>query len=678
MNTSNVIRPSSFAAVAALPNEGEQLLARLEQEHAARVQAEKDLANARALLRETTQQLAKQRMTLTWKFGEAVIRARSVIDYALLPYTLLRLSHAHRREHRHNPAPRKPTAAALPAETASAIKDALDYVKRVRSPEVLLWCSRQNWPTEVRSKVYCEVARWARTSYPEIAEQVAQQLLDIDPGAPHSRQLAFSLYDAGLVTVSARLLHAAAKSGVRLNTAESQRHARIQAAHEVLTAEETPLQPGGHRYDFTGDGPLVILAARSLMQRRGANENALHRYATSLAAREGAVRVISLDTGEEEATDTDLQTGSELTIDGVTYQAIAPEQARAARLRPEAFADAILAHTVGQQPRAVLAWDDARCGLGAQAAAHSLRVPYGFIVHSLGFFQKTAANHTLSERAHVDLRLLRRALRQADMVALGSGAPAEPLQALVQAELPACLLPPLPLPAANLRTPQSDAALTGTLARLRGKKVIVWSEDDPPTMLARVVIDLYAELALRDAEAVMLVLCEGRAAAAMRQHAVAIGLTEEQVVFAPPITDAVSREQLLRQARLALFPYWPTKAEQAAVPAPAALLEAMSLGLCPAVGPVGTYTDLVDHGRNGVHIDLAGSPADSAMQLHQLLGDAAALEQYGRRARESVQQHMPWQAYEEAITAMLMQAATPEPANPARRAEPRLLRLRAR
>lgn len=192
MNTSNVIRPSSFAAVPALPNEGEQLLARLEQEHAARVQAEKDLANARALLRETTQQLAKQRMTLTWKFGEAVIRARNVIDYALLPYTLLRLSHAHRREHRHSPAPRKPTAAALPAETASAIKDALDYVKRVRSPEVLLWCSRQNWPTEVRSKVYCEVARWARTSYPEIAEQVAQQLLDIDPGAPHSRQLAFS------------------------------------------------------------------------------------------------------------------------------------------------------------------------------------------------------------------------------------------------------------------------------------------------------------------------------------------------------------------------------------------------------------------------------------------------------------------------------------------------------
>ncbi|OZI74939.1 glycosyltransferase [Bordetella genomosp. 12] len=678
MTASNVIRPFSFGRPTAATHEAEQILARLEQEHAARVQAEKDLANARALLRETTQQLAKQRLTLTWKFGEAVIRARNVADYLLLPYTLLRLSHAHRREHRHNPVARKPGAAVLPAETASAIKDALDYVKRVRSPEVLLWCARQNWPTEVRSKVYCEIARWARTSYPDIAEQVAQQLLEIDPGAPHSRQLAFSLFDAGLVTIASRLLKAASASGVRLNTAESQRYERIAAAHAVLNATDTGPGPAGHRYDFSGSGPVVILATHSLLQRRGANENALHRYATSLAARVGEVQVISLETSEEDPAEAERAGASSLRVDGVIYQAVTPEQARQARLRPAAFADAVLAHTVERRPRAVLAWDDARCGLGAHAAATSLRVPYGFIVQGLNFFQKTAANHRLSERAMADLRLLKRALRQADMLALGTPALAAALHPLMPSEPAVSLLPPLPLPAANLRTPNSDAALAGTLARLRDRKVIVWSEDEPPAMLARVVIDLYAELALHDANAVLLVLSDGRAAAAMRQHAVAIGLSEDQVIFAPAITDAVSREQLLRQAHLALFPYWPTRAEQAAMPGVAALLEAMALGLCPAVGPNPAYTDIVSHGENGIHLDLADAAADGAQNLHELLGDAARLAQYGRKARESVQRHLPWQAYEDAITAMLMQAATPDPANPAQRAEPQFAGVRAR
>ncbi|AIT28247.1 glycosyltransferase [Bordetella holmesii] len=678
MTVSNVLRLSRSAGTLAGPGDGEQLMTRLEQEHAARVQAEKDLANARTLLRETTQQLAKQRLTLTWKLGEAVIRARNMADYLLLPYTLLRLSHTHRREHRHNPAPRKPNAAALPAEAASAIKDALDYVKRVRSPEVLLWCGQQSWPTEVRSKVYCEIARWARTSYPDIAEQVAQQLLLIDPAAPHSRQLAFSLFDAGLVTVPARLLQTASASGVRLNTAESQRYARIQAAHDVLTDDTAAHLPGGYRYDFSAEGPLLILAPHSLLQRRSANENALHRYATSLAAREGEVRVISWQSSDDDTADTDQPSTSELRVDGVLYQAVTAAQARTARLQPQALADIVLAQTVGQRPRAVLAWDDAHCGIAAHTAATRLRVPYGFIAHSVSFFQKTASNHVLSERALVDLRLLKRALSQADMLALGCTALAAPLQELLQAEPAVCLLPPFPLPAANLRTPQSDIALAGTLARLSGKKVIVWNEDDPPAMLARVVIDLYAELALHDDSAVLLVLSEGRTAAAMRQHAVAIGLSEDQVIFAPTITDAVSREQLLRQVHIALFPYWPTRADHTAVPACAALLEAMSLGLCPAVGPIATYTDLVTDGENGVHIDLAAAPADSAARLQALLREALAREQYGRKARESVQRHMPWQAYEEAISTMLMQAATPEPANPARRAEPQLTGLRSR
>lgn len=174
-------RAAALDRLRQLTQENELAYSRLEQERAARVQAEKDLAGVKALLRETNQQLAKQRRTLTWQFGEAVTRARTLKDYVLLPYRLIKLSEDHRRQSRHAPVVRKHASAALPAETASAIKEALEYVKRVRSPEVILWIGRQPWPAEVRAKVFCEVAKWARTSYPQIAEQIVQQLLGLDP-----------------------------------------------------------------------------------------------------------------------------------------------------------------------------------------------------------------------------------------------------------------------------------------------------------------------------------------------------------------------------------------------------------------------------------------------------------------------------------------------------------------
>lgn len=223
-----------------LTQENELAYSRLEQERAARVQAEKDLAGVKALLRETNQQLAKQRRTLTWQFGEAVTRARTLKDYVLLPYRLIKLSEDHRRQSRHAPVVRKHASAALPAETASAIKEALEYVKRVRSPEVILWIGRQPWPAEVRAKVFCEVAKWARTSYPQIAEQIVQQLLGLDPAAPHVRQLAFSLYDAGIVDASAQLLRAARTAGATFSTAERLRAERIEHAQGILAQSIEP------------------------------------------------------------------------------------------------------------------------------------------------------------------------------------------------------------------------------------------------------------------------------------------------------------------------------------------------------------------------------------------------------------------------------------------------------
>ncbi|OZI41222.1 hypothetical protein CEK29_14845 [Bordetella genomosp. 5] len=662
-----------------LLQEAQNAHARLEQERAARVQAEKDLASVKALLRESNQQLAKQRRTLTWQFGEAVTRANSLGAYVMLPYQLARLSREHKRELRQTPQARK-GAAALPAETANAIKEALDYVKRVRSPEVILWCARQTWPNDVRSKVLCEVARWARTSYPEIAEQIAEQLATLDPGAPHARQLAYSLYDAGIVTASARLLQAALDSGVRLNATEQLRSDRIRQSQRILEWNDDGLQPDGQRFDLHGDGPLVVLTQRSILHGRGASDNALHRYATSLKARFGDVLVISLAPVESDDADPNLAR-AELQLDGIAYKA-APQPAldtQPADALADLLSEAILAATVQQRPRAVLAWDDAHCALGAHAAARKLRVPSGLVLNGMRYFQKTAANHTLSQRAHVDLRLLRRALRQTDMLALGSTALHEPVQTLIGTERNCTIVPPLPLPAANLRGRDdgpADMQLTSTLRQLEGKRVIALTEDEPPALIARAVIDLYAEISLRQTDAVLLVLSGGKTAAAMRSHAVAIGLHEDQVIFAPDLTDAVSRELLLRRVELALFPYQTTRAEAAIVPSLANLLECMALGICPAVGPSVAYTNLVDAGDNGLCIDMAAPSHDTATQVIEVLQAPDALSAMGRRARESVQRRAAWQDYEEGLAAMLLQAAQPEPRDPARRAEPRLLHLK--
>lgn len=662
-----------------LLQEAQNAHARLEQERAARVQAEKDLASVKALLRESNQQLAKQRRTLTWQFGEAVTRANSLGAYVMLPYQLARLSREHKRELRQTPQARK-GAAALPAETANAIKEALDYVKRVRSPEVILWCARQTWPNDVRSKVLCEVARWARTSYPEIAEQIAEQLATLDPGAPHARQLAYSLYDAGIVTASARLLQAALDSGVRLNATEQLRSDRIRQSQRILEWNDDGLQPDGQRFDLHGDGPLVVLTQRSILHGRGASDNALHRYATSLKARFGDVLVISLAPVESDDADPNLAR-AELQLDGIAYKA-APQPAldtQPADALADLLSEAILAATVRQRPRAVLAWDDAHCALGAHAAARKLRVPSGLVLNGMRYFQKTAANHTLSQRAHVDLRLLRRALRQTDMLALGSTALHEPVQTLIGTERNCTIVPPLPLPAANLRGRDdgpADMQLTSTLRQLEGKRVIALTEDEPPALIARAVIDLYAEISLRQTDAVLLVLSGGKTAAAMRSHAVAIGLHEDQVIFAPDLTDAVSRELLLRRVELALFPYQTTRAEAAIVPSLANLLECMALGICPAVGPSVAYTNLVDAGDNGLCIDMAAPSHDTATQIIEVLQAPDALSAMGRRARESVQRRAAWQDYEEGLAAMLLQAAQPEPRDPARRAEPRLLHLK--
>ena len=143
----------------------------------------KDLAGVKALLRESNQQLARQERTLTWRFGQEVTRARSIADYVMLPLRLYKLSGAHKRERHQAPSPKRQAPTALPAETSSAIKEALDYARRVRDAEVILWISKQPWPAQTKVKVYCEVAKWARSSYPHISEQIAEQLLTLGPNA---------------------------------------------------------------------------------------------------------------------------------------------------------------------------------------------------------------------------------------------------------------------------------------------------------------------------------------------------------------------------------------------------------------------------------------------------------------------------------------------------------------
>ncbi|WP_154977906.1 hypothetical protein, partial [Bordetella pertussis] len=65
--------------------------------------------------------------------------------------------------------------------------------------------------------------------------------------------------------------------------------------------------------------------------------------------------------------------------------------------------------------------------------------------------------------------------------------------------------------------------------------------------------------------------------------------------------------------------------------------------------------------------------AETAAHLQQVLGEAGEL---GKRARESVQRDLPWHDYDEAIGALLLQAATPQPHILGRRAEPQLLHLK--
>ncbi|KDC02937.1 hypothetical protein AZ23_3104, partial [Bordetella bronchiseptica E010] len=92
------------------------------------------------------------------------------------------------------------------------------------------------------------------------------------------------------------------------------------------------------------------------------------------------------------------------------------------------------------------------------------------MLQSLDFFQKTAANHLLSERARVDLNLLTLAARQADLLALGSPALQGALENLLDGSRPVALVPPLPLPPMNHRK-EAPPDLAATLRRLEGKRV---------------------------------------------------------------------------------------------------------------------------------------------------------------------------------------------------------------
>jgi DNA-directed RNA polymerase subunit K/omega len=238
----------------------------------------------------------------------------------------------------------------------------------------------------------------------------------------------------------------------------------------------------------------------------------------------------------------------------------------------------------------------------------------------------------------------------------------------------ATILPPLPLPPAKARkaaAPEIEAAL----AALQGKRVLAMTDDHPDPIVARAVIDIYAEIALRRPDTALLVLSDSKSTALMHRHAVSIGLHDDQLVFLPEIGDLPSREQLLARVELALFPFIPTRAEIAALPPTASLLESMAQGICPAVGLNPAYTDLVEPGRGGLHVDYSRPPAEIAHALLDALEDQEAVRAMGKRARERLAHEYP--PLEQALDDFLMQAAKPQPAaHSGVRAEPRLLHMK--
>lgn len=663
-----------------LTQENELMYARLEQERAARLQAEKDLAGVKALLLESNQQLARQERTLTWRFGQEVTRARSLADYVMLPLRLYKLSGSHKREQRQTPQPKRQASAALPAETASAIKEALDYARRVRDADVILWLSKQQWPSQVKVKAYCEVAKWARSSYPHISEQIVEQLLNFSPEAPHVRQLAFSLYDAGLVTAPARLLERAQDAGVEFSTAELHRARRVRNAHDLMCRAKRRTPRPRQAFDFNAKGPIVIIAPISLLHGRSAASNALHRHAVQLHRRHGAVCVISLAADDATRADAALRAElprTDIVLDGVVYKAVHAEPGHTQAIEDAAttLSEAVLAATVSKPPRAVLAWNSVRCAIAASTSAQTLRVPYGLVLLGLDFFQKTAANHTLSERGRLELKLVSEALIDADLVALGSRALHDATQQLLGGTQEATILPPLPLPSGKARkaaAPEIESAL----AALNNKHVLALTDDQPDPLVARAVIDIYAEIALRRPDTVLLVLSNAKSAALMHRHAVSIGLHDDQLIFLPEIGDLPSREQLLARVELSLFPFIPTKAEIAPLPPTAGLLESMAQGICPAIGLNAAFTDLVEDRRGGLHIDYSQNPAEIAHALLEALEDPEAVRAMGKRARERLSQEYP--PLEQALDDFLMQAAKPQPvaARSGVRAEPRLLHMK--
>lgn len=655
------------------------MYARLEQERAARLQAEKDLAGAKALLRESNQQLARQKRTLTWRFGQEVTRAHTLADYVMLPLRLYRLSGSHRRKQRHAPPARHQAPVALPAETSSAIKEALEYARRVRDAEVILWISKQPWHEQTKVKVYCEVAKWARSSYPHISEQIAEQLLTLDSNAPHVRQLAFSLYDAGLVTAPAKLLAHAQDTGVEFSTAERYRARRVRNAHELMCRAARRSRRPRQAFDFNAAGPIVIISPVSLLHGRNAASNALHRHAAMLHRRYGSVCVISLasdDAAQAGANPRAEMPRTDIALDGVVYKAIHAEPGRTQAIEDAAsvLSEAVLAATVSKPPRAVLAWNSLRCALAANTAAQTLRIPYGLVLLGLDYFHKATTNHRLSERGRLDLKLVSEALADADLIALGSQAMQEAVQQLPGSPQETTILPPLPLPSAKVSKAAAPEVETA-LAALQGKRVLALTDDHPDPILAREVIDIYAEIALRCPDTTLLALGDSKSATLMRRHAISIGLRDDQLIFLPEIGDLPSREQLLARVELALFPYIPTRAEIAALPPTASLLESMAYGICPAVGLNPAYTDLVEPGRGGVHVDYSCNPADIAHTLLEVMEDQEAVRAMGKRARERLVHEYP--PMEQALDDFLMQAAEPQPAtHSGALTRPRLLHMK--
>ena len=608
-----------------LAQENELMHARLEQERAARLQAEKDLAGVKALLRESNHLLARQERTLTWQFGAEVTRARSITDYVMLPLRLYRLSGEHKRQRRHTPVAKRQAPAALPAETAGAIKEALDHARRVRDPEIILWISKQPWPTQTKVKVFCEVAKWARTSYPHISEQIVEQLLTLGPDAPHVRQLAFSLYDAGLVTAPARLLERALGAGVELSASEQHRARRVRNAHELMRRARKKAPRPRQTLNFGSTGPIVIVSPVSLLHGRNAASNALHRHAALLHQRYGPVCVISLANDDAARADAHLRAElphTDIVLDGVMYRAVRtePGQTQAIEDAASALSEAVLAATVSHPPRAVLAWNSVRCAIAASNAAQTLRVPYGLVLLGLDYFQKASANHSLSERGRLELKLVTEAIVDADLVALGSRALQSAAEQLLGGAQEATILPPLPLPAGRARKTAAPE-IDGALRAMEGRRVLALTDDHPDPATARAIIDIYAEIALRRHDVILLVLSDEKSAAAMHRHAVSIGLHDEQLLFVPDIGDLVSREQLLTRVELALFPYFPTRAEIALLPPTTGLLECMTLGVCPAVGINSAYTDLVDPDKSGLQLDYSQSAAEIAHRVLETLED---------------------------------------------------------